>query len=68
MAVGSLLVLGGILLNSRTILEYASSGHITIPWVYVLTGGLAVILGTVLVSFGITLSLVRHLPSVERQV
>lgn len=62
-AAGGLLAFGGVLLNAKTIMEYASSGHITTPWVYVLTGGLAVILGTVLVSFGITLTLVGHLPS-----
>lgn len=61
-AAGAVLGLGGILLNSKTILEYASSGRITIHWVYVLAGGLAVILGTVLLCFGITLALVRHLP------
>lgn len=59
---GALLSLSGILLNSKTILEYASSGRITIHWVYVLTGGMAVILGTVLVCFGIVLGLVAHLP------
>jgi glycosyltransferase involved in cell wall biosynthesis len=59
---GALLVVGGIALNSRTIMEYVASGHITTHWIYVLTGGLAVISGTVLVCFGITLSLTRHLP------
>lgn len=66
-AVGGLLSLGGVLLNSKTILEYASSGRITIHWVYVLTGGLAVILGTVLFCFGVTLALVRHLPTGGRK-
>ena len=64
-AAGVLLGLGGVLLNSRTIMEYASSGRITSHWVYVLAGALAVISGTVQVCFGITLALVRHLPSVQ---
>jgi hypothetical protein len=55
--------LGGILLNSRVIVEYVTSGHITTPWIYVLTGGLAVISGMVLFCFGITLALVGHLPA-----
>ncbi|HAM34313.1 MAG TPA: glycosyltransferase family 2 protein [Elusimicrobia bacterium] len=59
---GGLLGLGGVLLNSRTVVEYVTSGRITIHWVYVLTGGLAVIFGTMLGCFGITLALVRHLP------
>ncbi|MFA6002673.1 MAG: glycosyltransferase family 2 protein [Elusimicrobiota bacterium] len=60
---GGLLGLGGVLLNSRTIMEYAASGRIHTHWIYVLTGGLAVIAGTVLFCFGVTLGLVRHLPS-----
>ncbi|MBI5630325.1 MAG: glycosyltransferase family 2 protein [Elusimicrobia bacterium] len=56
------LALGGILLNSDTILEYVSSGRITLHWIYVLAGGLAVILGTVLFCFGTTLDIVAHLP------
>jgi len=62
-AAGCLLGLGGILLNSRVIVEYITSGHITAPWVYVLTGGLAVISGMVLFCFGVTLALVGHLPA-----
>lgn len=61
-AAGLLLGLGGVLLNLRTIEEYVSSGHIYVHWVYVLTGGLSVILATVLVSFGITLGIAEHLP------
>ena len=62
-AAGVVLGLGGILLNSRTIMEYVTSGRITTHWVYVLTGGLAVISGTVLSCFGVTLGLARHLPA-----
>lgn len=60
-ALGCLLSLSGILLNSKTILEYISSGQITIHWVYVLTGGLLVILGTVMFAFGVVLGLMGHL-------
>lgn len=60
-AVGCLLGLGGIALNSKTILEYVSSGQITTHWVYLLTGGLCVILGTVLSAFGVVLGLMGHL-------
>lgn len=59
---GIILVLGGIGLNTRTIIEYISTRTISTHWIYVLTGSLAVISGTVLGSFGITLGLVRHLP------
>jgi glycosyltransferase involved in cell wall biosynthesis len=66
-ASGLALSLGGVLLNSRTIREYLSSGSITTHWVYVLTGGLTVILGTVLFCFGVTLALVKHLPTGGRK-
>lgn len=52
----------GVLLNVRTLSEYISSGHIYVHWVYVLTGGLCVILAAVLVSFAITLGIAGHLP------
>ena len=61
-ASGAALILGGILLNSKTIMEYLTKGTISIPWVYILTGGLAVISGTVLAAFGVILGLVGHLP------
>lgn len=61
-AAGIALGLGGVALNSRTIMEYAASGHITTHWVYVLTGGLAVMSGMVLFCFGVTLGLAGHLP------
>lgn len=65
-ALGFAFGLWGVLLNSKTILEYVSSGRITIHWIYVLSGGLAVISGTVLACFGITLGLVGHLQPMEQ--
>ena len=62
MAIGAATALGGVLLNSRTLLQYLSSGRITLHWAYVLTGALAVISGTVLFCFGVTLAIVSHLP------
>jgi glycosyltransferase involved in cell wall biosynthesis len=59
---GLLLIVGGIALNSRVIVEYVTTRTIQTPWVYVLVGGLAVISGTVLVCFGVTLGIVNHLP------
>ncbi|MFA6315894.1 MAG: glycosyltransferase family 2 protein [Elusimicrobiota bacterium] len=63
LAVGVVLVLAGVLLNTRTIIEYVTSRQIHQHWIYVLTGSLAVISGTVLAAFGVTLDLARHLPS-----
>jgi hypothetical protein len=40
--------------------------HIETPWVYVLVGGLCVICGTVLPSFGVTLGIVNQLPRDDR--
>lgn len=59
---GALLGAAGVALNSGTILEYLSSGRITIHWVYVLTGGLLVILGTLLLCAGIMMAILDHLP------
>lgn len=61
-AFGIVLGLAGVVLNTPTIIEYATTRHIQTPWVYVLTGGLLVILGTVLAAFGITSWIVEHLP------
>lgn len=63
LALGTVLALSGILLNTRTIVEYVTSRQIHQHWIYVLTGSLAVISGTVLGAFGVTLDLARHLPS-----
>lgn len=65
-ALGVLLALAGVLLNSRIILEYFSMGQISTHWIYVLTGSLFVICGTVLAAFGVTLGLFGHLPSALR--
>ncbi len=62
---GALLILSGLALNVRTIIEYVSTRTISTHWIYVLTGSLLVISGTVLWSFGITLGLVRHLPQLR---
>ncbi|MBI5209276.1 MAG: glycosyltransferase family 2 protein [Elusimicrobia bacterium] len=62
LASGVALVLAGILLNARTIVEYVTSRQIHQHWIYVLTGSLAVLSGTVLGAFGVTLDLARHLP------
>lgn len=63
---GGALIVGGIALNSRTIVEYVTTKHIDLPWVYVLVGGLFVICGTVLLSFGVTLGIVNQLPRDDR--
>jgi hypothetical protein len=62
LAAGGLLGLGGMILNTRTIIEYVTTRTIQTPWVYVLTGGLCVIVATVLVCFAVTLWLFEHLP------
>ena len=63
---GVILASSGVLLNSRIILEYFSMGQISTHWIYVLTGSLFVICGTVLAAFGVTLGLFGHLPSALR--
>lgn len=59
---GLTLIAAGIALNSRTIVEYVTTLKIQTPWIYILAGGLLVISGTVLASFGVTLGIVNHLP------
>lgn len=59
---GGTLIVGGIALNSRVIVEYVTTRTIQAPWIYVLVGALAVISGTVLVCCGVTLGIVNHLP------
>lgn len=43
--VGTALMLVAILLNHRTILQYLSTGHITVHWVYGLTGAFLFLVG-----------------------
>jgi hypothetical protein len=57
--------LGGIGLNLRTLSEYASTGRISLHWSYVLTGSLAVLCGTVLVSLAVALTCFSQLPRPE---
>ena len=60
---GLALWLLGVGVNWPTVLEYASTGHITRHWAWVLAGSLAVICGTVLVSLSIALGAFAHLPN-----
>lgn len=64
-AAGVALWLGGIGLNLRTLSEYASTGRISLHWSYVLTGSLAVLCGTVLVSLAVALTCFSQLPRPE---
>jgi glycosyltransferase involved in cell wall biosynthesis len=50
---GALGIVAGAALNARSLWEYATTGHVTAHWVYVLTGGLLVTLGVELVAFGV---------------
>ena len=59
---GAALWLAGAGVNWPTVLEYATTGHITRHWAWVLLGALAVICGTVLVSLSIALGAFAHLP------
>ena len=61
-ALGAALWLAGAGVNWPTVVEYATTGHITRHWGWVLLGALAVICGTVLVSLSIALGAFAHLP------
>lgn len=61
-ALGASLWLAGAGVNWPTVVEYATTGHITRHWAWVLLGALAVICGTVLVSLSIALGAFAHLP------
>ena len=53
---GAALMVGGVVLNSRTIFEYVTSGYIYVHWVYILTGatwflvGLQLLMGSILIG------------------
>jgi hypothetical protein len=61
-AAGAALWLAGAGVNWPTVVEYATTGHITRHWGWVLLGALAVICGTVLVSLSIALGAFAHFP------
>lgn len=50
---GILFMALGVGLNWRSLVSYATTGHVTAHWIYVLSGGLGVTLGIELFSFGI---------------
>ncbi len=66
-AAGAALWLAGAGVNWPTIVQYATTGHITRHWGWVLLGALAVICGTVLVSLSIALGAFAHLPHEDAQ-
>ena len=49
---GFVALLAGVALNWSSLLEYARTGHVSAHWVYVLTGGLLVMVGVEFISFG----------------
>ena len=51
--VGTLLIVAGVVLNARSLYEYLTKGTVTAHWIYVLTGGLLVMLGIQLAAFGV---------------
>jgi len=59
---GLALWLAAVALNWPTVMEYATTGHITRHWAWVLLGALSVICGTVLVSLSIALGAFAHFP------
>lgn len=61
-ALGVLAWLLGVGVNWPTVVEYATTGHITRHWAWVLLGSLAVICGTVLISLSIALGAFAHFP------
>lgn len=63
---GIALWLGGLALNARSIAQYAAEGRISLHWSYVLTGSLAVLCGTVLVSLAVALVGFSRLPRPEQ--
>lgn len=50
---GAALVMGGILLNVRSLVQYVTTARVTAHWIYVLTGGLLVTLGVELIAFAV---------------
>jgi len=62
---GVLAWLLGVGVNWPTVVEYATTGHITRHWAWVLLGALLVLGGTVLLSLSIALGAFAHFPSRE---
>ena len=52
-SIGVTLVLAGILINGRSLVEYFTTGQVTAHWIYVLTGGLLVTLGIEFIAFAV---------------
>lgn len=50
---GMLAVLGGVVINYKTIWQYVSTGLIDVPWVYVVTGAFLVLAGLQAIALGV---------------
>lgn len=58
---GVLAMAGGVALNWPSLVEYFTTGRISAHWIYTLTGGLLVTVGTAFVAFGVMARVVRLL-------
>ena len=59
--VGFLLILAGIILNYKTILQYVTMGGIYVHWSYVLTGAVLVLSGIQLYVFNVLIKIIDEL-------
>ena len=62
---GTVLIVGAVVLNARTIYEYGTLGFILVHWVYVLAGATLFLVGLQLVMGSILISILREVK--ERQ-
>jgi glycosyltransferase involved in cell wall biosynthesis len=63
---GVVATLGGVALNGRSLVEYATTGQVTAHWIYVLTGGLLVMLGIEFLCFGVLARVLNILAARKR--
>lgn len=69
LAWGALAVLAGVALNWTSLLEYFGTGQISAHWIYTLTGGLLVTVGSAFIAFGVlarVVNLLAHRKRVQR--
>lgn len=66
--IGAVFVLVAVLVNSRTILEYVTTGHIHVHWSYVLTGATLSLTGVQLIMCRFLLTVLNELQEAQRVV
>lgn len=64
--IGIFFILGGTILNYKTILQYLTTGHIYMHWSYIVVGGGLILIGFQLIFWGVMQKMLNILNEIKR--